>query len=544
MSILSAVAAKLLKLPAPLTRKIIHTKDIQVAMSDGVILLTDLYQPDVDMALPTMLVRSPYGKGPMFSFLNATLVAERGFNVVFQCVRGTHGSGGEFNFLVNEESDGADTVEWIKKQPWFNGELSTSGMSYLGYNQWAIAANYGSFLKTMNVSVSTSSFYKQLYMGDALSFEAHYGWANMMKDAGESKADMKTSSEALMKKNNLGLHLPLQTADEVGIGRKVGIWKDMINHSEPPYSHWEQTDHSKALTEISADVNFTTGWYDIFLPWSFDDYEALKKAGHKPVLTVGPWSHISMPLMFESLRQTLACTKTVDEVNKPSPRQLPVRINVMGSNQWKEFAQWPPENSQPEAWLLQPEFGLSKTPSADSPADRYTYDPAKPTPNLGGALMGSQWGAKDNRKLEARKDVLCYSSEPLSENYEIIGYVNAVLWIKSSLQHTDFFIRLCDVLPNGKSMNICDGIQRIRPESHQADNNGVIRVDIKLWPTAYCFKKGHKIRVQISSGAHPRIARNTGSGEPAATAVKLVSAQQEIYHDSQYQSLIVLPAMK
>ena len=155
--------------------------------------------------------------------------------------------------------------------------------------------------------------------------------------------------------------------------------------------------------------------------------------------------------------------------------------------------------------------------------------------------MGRGGGARDNRILEARSDVLIFTSEPMRRDFEVIGPVNAELYVRSNLKHTDFFVRLCDVHPSGKSMNICDGIRRVRPMRPEPEPDGCLCVKIEMWPTAYCFQRGHRIRVQVSSGAHPRYARNTGSGEPIGEATRLCAAEQAVFHDPSHPSAIILP---
>jgi len=150
-------------------------------------------------------------------------------------------------------------------------------------------------------------------------------------------------------------------------------------------------------------------------------------------------------------------------------------------------------------------------------------------------------GPKDNRKLERRKDVLVYSSAPLEHDLEVIGSLRVTLYVKSSLQHTDFFARLCDVAPSGKSINLSDGIVRLSPGRFAVAADGVQKVEIELWPTANCFLQGHRIRVQVSSGSHPRYARNLGSGEPLATGTRLIPADQQVFHDTVHPSAIILP---
>jgi hypothetical protein len=162
---------------------------------------------------------------------------------------------------------------------------------------------------------------------------------------------------------------------------------------------------------------------------------------------------------------------------------------------------------------------------------------------MGGVSLGQNSGPKDQRALEARADVLTYTSTPLDRDLEVIGPVQAELFVRSSLAHTDFFASLCDVDPAGKSINLCDGLLRVRPEHSMPQPDGSLQLCLDLFPTAHRFKQGHCVRVQVSSGAHPRFARNTGSGEPLATATTLKVAEQTVYHDAAHPSAIMLPVM-
>ncbi len=153
-------------------------------------------------------------------------------------------------------------------------------------------------------------------------------------------------------------------------------------------------------------------------------------------------------------------------------------------------------------------------------------------------------GPKDNRNLEARADVLVYTSAVLEHDVEVIGPVTAELYVRSSLQHTDFFARLCVVEPSGKPINVCDGIVRLNPGQPVPQADGSLHIQVDLWPTAYRFRRGQRMRVQVSSGAHPRFARNLGSGEPLATGTTLRVADQTIYHDPEHPSAILLPILR
>jgi putative CocE/NonD family hydrolase len=218
-----------------------------------------------------------------------------------------------------------------------------------------------------------------------------------------------------------------------------------------------------------------------------------------------------------------------------------VRVFVMGRNRWKNLADWPPPGYAPQRWFLQPTGRLAPQPPGAASPDRYRYDPAHPTPAVGGSSLSRNAGPKDNRAVEARPDVLVYTSARLEHEVEVIGPLRADLFVQASLEHTDFFVRLCDVDPKGRSINISDGLVRLRPGDPTVGDDGVWRITVELWATAHCFKPGHRIRVQVAGGSHPRYARNPGSGEPLATATRLLPAEHTIYHDAAHPSAILLP---
>jgi putative CocE/NonD family hydrolase len=179
-------------------------------------------------------------------------------------------------------------------------------------------------------------------------------------------------------------------------------------------------------------------------------------------------------------------------------------------------------------------------PASSSEPDRYRYDPADPTPSVGGIGMLTG-GAVDNRALEARPDVLVYTSDELSEPLEFIGPVKADLFVTSTLDHTDFFVRLCDVSPDGRSVNVCDGLRRFDPTSIRRSADGTFLAEVTMWPVGYRFGRRHRLRVQVSSGAHPVYARNLGTGEPAASATAMRAADQAVHHEPGRLSSLTLP---
>jgi putative CocE/NonD family hydrolase len=216
----------------------------------------------------------------------------------------------------------------------------------------------------------------------------------------------------------------------------------------------------------------------------------------------------------------------------------------MGTRTWQEFSQWPPAG-ETQRWFLGRWGTLGTEPPSESAADRFHFNPRDPTPGVGGATLNVRnAGRRDQRRREHRHDVLTYTSPVLTDDLTVIGPLSATLYLRSSLEHTDFHVRLCDVSPKGRSFNLSDGIVRLAPGSVQKQPDGSFPLEISLWPTANTFKKGHRIRVQVSSGAHPLFARNAGTGEPLTTGANLLSADQEVFHDEARPSSIALPVVK
>jgi putative CocE/NonD family hydrolase len=285
---------------------------------------------------------------------------------------------------------------------------------------------------------------------------------------------------------------------------------------------------------VAVPVSSIAGWYDIFLPGQLRDYQALRSAGHLARLTVGPWSHTSRDASIASVQETLQFGLALARGEVP-PQRAPVRLFVMGEEAWHDFESWPPSGYAPQRFYLQPGNALATRPAGESAADRYRYDPAHPTPAIGGARLLSGAGRADNRALEARADVLTFTTDRLDQDVEVIGDVRAEIWCRSSLPWADVFVRLCDVDAEGRSYNVCDGLTSL---------SGADRVScasVRLWPTAHRFKRGHRIRIQVSSGAFPRYARNPGTGEPHTTATSLRAADQEVFHDPAHPSAVILP---
>ena len=542
MSLISRFMGWYLKLPPAETYAVEVERDLPVPMPDGAVLLADHYYPPKGGKRPTILVRSPYGRAGLIGEMFALAFAERGFQMLLQSCRGTFGSGGEFYPFRDDRPDGLETIAWLKQQEWYSGEFAMFGLSYLSYVQWAVGDAAGPELKALVPIVTTSEFRTVNYPGESFALDTILSWAQSMVFQEDSPLQALLSRFQHTRQLKKGLfHLPLNQADTVAAGKTIPFYQDWLTHNAPGEPYWQQSDHSERVSQATAPVHLIGGWYDVLFPQTIACYLRLKEAGRNPYLTIGPWTHGAPGMQPVMMNETLHWLRAHMLNDRRGLRKLPVRVCVMGTNEWKDFDAWPPAGYTVQHWYLTPKGGLSTSLWFGSEPDRYRYDPADPTPSVGGSSLTPNSGPRNNRKLEARGDVLVYSSAPLERDLEVIGPVRAELYVKSSLEHTDFYTRLCDVSPSGKSTNISDGIARLEPGRLEPEADGVLKVLIDLWPTAHCFKQGHRIRLQVSSGAHPRYARNPGSGEPLATATKLVPADQQVFHNGVYASAVILP---
>jgi len=549
MNILSHMLEEWLKLPPPETRDIQVERSISVPMPDGAVLLADRHFPRGGGRPPLILVRSPYGRRGFWGLLCGRAFAERGFQVLLQSCRGTFGSGGVLDpFGPDERRDGLATVAWMRRQPWYPGAFGTFGPSYLGMVQWAIAADAGPEHRAIAAQVTTSDLRAPFYglAGESFSLQTMLGW--VAENARQERPfallrQMLGGRRAERRLGRLCGHLPLRDLDRLVTGRRVPFWQEWLAHNEPGDGYWNDRRFQDTLPSVTAPVHLLGGWYDFLLPALLRDYAALREAGRAPHLTVGPWRHADNECTPAGIRESLTWLRAHLLGDTSGLRPDPVRIFVTGADEWRDLPAWPPR-TEPAPWYLQADGGLSPAPPTPSDPDRYTYDPADPTPNLAGPVGNDGVARVDNRPLEARADVLTYTGAPLEDDMEVAGGVTADLFVRSSLPHTDFFARLCDVDPEGESLNICDALLRLVPGRPSPEPDGTLRVRFALWPAAHRFRRGHRLRLLVASGAHPRFARNPGSGEPLATATTLLRAEQRVFHDPDHPSAIILPVAR
>jgi uncharacterized protein len=547
---LGKVAARAWSLP-PQRNQVAVERDLQVPMSDGTVLLADHYLPVSVASAATILVRCPYGRGGVFALQNAQILAERGYHVLLQSIRGTFGSGGEFEPMRHEIADGQDTVAWLRQQSWFEGRLATYGPSYLGFVQWALAMDPPPELVAAIVHVAPHDFSRSAYRNGVFDLYNYVSWSDLVahqESIGMLRAMARTTTAERRLRPMLN-RLPVTAGYRDLLGREPTWAERWLEHPQATDAFWTPLQCAAALERITAPVLLVGGWHDLFIEQTLEQYRTLAARGGPTRMVVGPWAHLDL-----TSHGSVAITESLawlDRYAGPArnsrrgPRPAgrpdhPVRIWVggEGAGEWREIPDWPPPGTAQQRWYLGARGSLGTAePSPGIPAAGFRYDPADPTPSPGGAIMAVNAGSRDNGAVERRLDVLVFSSDPLDEPVEVVGEVAAELSVTRDNQYADLFVRLCDVDPRGRSRNVCDGIVRL---TEAEPLTGTARVS--LLGAAHRFGRGHRIRLQVAGGAHPRFARNPGNGQVDAAAEDLVPTQYDIGLDEAHPSVLLLPA--
>jgi putative CocE/NonD family hydrolase len=548
MSIASEVIARRLGLPRAMTSDVVCERDLRITMADGAVLLADRYVPRAtrEQPQPTVLVRSPYGRKQLAGLIFGRLLAERGLQVIVQSVRGTFGSQGEFS-PFEERADGLETLRWIRAQPWHAQRIGMIGPSYLGLVQWALASDAGDDLGALAIQVSASQFHGQTYGSGSLTLETVASWLVLVA-VQERRLALLSMLRGLRRLPALLALLPLADLDMRATGAEVAWFRQGLASTGREDAYWVARDFAAGVGEVTAPVQLIGGWHDIFLPWMLEDFAALRASGREPQLIIGPWTHSAPGLLQAGMREGLAWLRAHLLDDARLVRRSSVRVFVTGERAgggWRELPTWPPPGADElRLWLAAGGSLESEPDRGVGGGERYRYDPGDPTPSLGGPTLLARRPVVDNRPLEARADVLTYTTTPLPQTVEAIGPVRVELFVRASSPHFDLFARVCDVDADDASWNVCDALARVGPGGSDPAADGSLRVAFDLWPIGHRFAAGHRIRLQVSSGAHPRYARNTGTGEDLLTATTLRPVDLEVLHGAQHPSVLVLSALE
>ena len=566
-------------------------RNVPVEMRDGTVLRADIYRTDGASSRPVLLLRNPYGE-PMVRTAPVLPAVEAGFTVVVQHCRGTGASDGEFATFEHEAADGADTIEWCSRQPWCDGTVAMYGPSYLGMVQFAAASAGPAALRAMAPVATPADYhwglaYRQgaFQLGQALAWHLLKTGQQLAYDAAAGQDTGPELSEllALMTDPAAGYaHLPLR--DTPGVSRIVPSWRAWLDHEERD-SYWEGLSYRDTRDRVTAPALHVGGWFDLFLGGTLDNYVTLSQraatAGARDGqrLIVGPWTHVDRTgsvgeLSFGAFASDVAIqleqvtigflrrAVAADSPDAPGRADLPgprVRLFVMGDNVWRDEGEWPLARTEWTRWYLHSDGRLAPSEPRDSGRpSRYVHDPRDPVPTVGGATLmaggagGISWmaGPRDQRAVEARPDVLSFTSEVLASDLEVTGPVSVTLHAATSAADADFTAKLVDVWPDGRAMSVTDGIVRAR---YRAGNGRadpvapgqVYEYTIDLIATSQVFKAGHRLRVDVASSNFPCYDRNPGNGASAATATEadFTVAEQVICHDAERPSYITLPVI-
>lgn len=524
-----------------------HFDNIRVPMRDGIFLSTNVFLPEGSGPFPTILIRTPYDAGLT---KNANEWTDKGFAVVYQDVRGRFRSEGEDIPWISEKEDAEDTLNWMTKEPWCNGNVGMYGGSYLGYTQVAAVRTGHPALKVVTPTLIGADRYYTSYWGGALR-HGLTGW--YLRKGGK----------------DLEKHVPLSTLDQFVSGKEIPYWHEVLAH--PTYDDfWKKQSIHADFEKIQAPAFIRTGWFDLFLADAFDLFNGIRNhagsalARQQTRMIVGPWPHEINKTDFcdadfganakisDLFEQEVAYMSHFLR-GDPKDSAAPLRLFVMGINEWRDEYEWPLARTKWTKFYLsgngQANSAAGDGRLADKPSgadDHYDYDPANPTPTSGGAWGFNNVGLKNQEEIEKRRDVLVYTSDPLKEAVEVTGTVKARLSISSSAPDTDFTVKLVDVAPDGQTLGVTDGIVRARyrnqvPEGELLKPGEIYQVNVTCIPTSYVFKAGHRMRVQVSSSNFPMFARNLNTGEAIAEEKTPIIAKQTIHHSEEHPSYLELP---
>jgi putative CocE/NonD family hydrolase len=563
-------------------------------MRDGVNLAGDLYRPSGAGRYPTLLQRTPYNKSASNGVAQAYALraAEAGYAVLVQDVRGRFNSSGTFRGFLQEQPDGFDTCAWIVEQSWSNGRIGTFGNSYVGMTQWQAVLAGAPGLQAIAPVVTAADYHNGwTYQGGAFNLYFNYSWGTAglaLETAGRRRAADPSAT------GHAELVARVDSMDEWLAKTPLDHDQTLIAHA-PYYQEWlDHPDLDAYWDHLNVDGKYESitipslnvgGWHDVFLGGTLANYTGMRwhgktsEAREGTRLIVGPWSHQtygSGNAVGDYWPGTLSSSDAIDvvgtqlrffdrwlrDLDSGLDNEPPVSIFVMGDNTWRAESSWPLERAQAVEFFLG-SGGRANSSATDgklrrdlpkseqSTPDHFLSDPRNPVPTAGGQLCchlhWSPSGVYDQREIEARNDVLVYTTEPFTERTEITGPVSVILYAASSACDCDWTAKLVDVCPCGCARNITDGIIRARYRNSMRTPElltpgQIERYDIDLWATSIALPAGHALRLEIASSNFPRFDRNLQTGGLQATTAlsEAIVAHQTVLHDREHPSRLIV----
>lgn len=586
--------------PLPVARhKARLKKSVWVPMRDGVRLSTDLYFPDgAGSRSPVIFIRTPYNKNKYRTESSlAYLFAGQGYVVAVQDTRGRFESEGQYTISTPDTEDGYDAIEWLAMQPWSSGRIGTYGCSYVGDVQIMAARARPPHLTAMIPQAAGSNVPTRGFgaiNGGAVELASTVGWmwrngskvflkppSGSPEDFWAKFGDHFNPAPELPKPDYPKLWGTLPLMD---IFREVGVrtdWENILTHG--PGDHWwVQRGYLKETDKFDTPALQINSWYDFGVAETLYQFTLMQKNAvsrrgrQNQFIVVSPTSHCRSEMATEHtivgerdlgsaqlnywdmyLKWFEYWLKGIENGVRDMPR---VRIYVMGKNEWRNESEWPLARTEFRNYYLHSsgrannllgDGRLNPLRADQETPDKYVYDPGNPVPSRGGPLccMGTSdapEGSFDQREVEARDDVLVYSTPPLDKGMEVTGPLQAVLYVSSDARDTDFTAKLVDVYPDGTAYNIQEGVLRARyregwDKKVWMEPHKVYEVNLQMEATSNFFGPGHRVRLEISSSNFPRFDRNLNTGGNNYDETEWVLAHNAIYHSSEYPSHVVLP---
>ena len=557
-------------------------RNVAMKTRDGVTLYADIYRPAGDGSFPVLLQRTPYNKNYTADF--GRLAAEHGFMVVVQDVRGRYTSEGEWYPFKHETDDGYDTVEWAAGLPHSNGKVGMFGGSYVGATQMLAAIGHPPHLAGICPVVTASNYHENwTYQGGAFEQWFNESWTSGLAQDTANRL-IKHDTNALVGDSVLPLTdypvFNVKPASGSQLTRELApYFIDWLEH--PLYdSYWKQWAIDENYDKIEVPALTIAAWYDLFQGGSLENFLGMKahagneaaRKGQRLIITIGGHAGTGRKIgavdfgpaaaEYDENALTLEWYEYLFQGKQNEfASDKPVRIFVMGENKWRDEAAWPLARAKETKYYLHSEGkansdagdgSLSLEAKGATAPDSFVYDPANPVPTVGGPLCCDPEhlaaGPQDQKDVEARQDVLVYSTPVLDRDIEVTGPVRLDLFAKSSAVDTDFTAKLVDVWPNGFAQNLTEGILRARFRDSETEATPIIpgkvyEYKIDVWSTSNVFLKGHRIRLEVSSSNFPRFDRNLNTGKSAAESADMVKATQTILHDAEHPSALVLPVV-
>jgi putative CocE/NonD family hydrolase len=549
-------------------------ENLSMAMRDGVGLRGDLYQPDTDERRPVVLVRTPYGKQGYREDSLVRGAVERGLAVFVQDVRGRYASDGTFDPYRQEGRDGHDSVEWLAVQPWSNGRIATAGLSYPGAAQWLLAVEAPPHLVCIFPAMCFSSGRQFFYFNGSWDLSWIPWTANNIapdirrrrnlpgpKSGAEAREVWRREGHAALR------HVPLDTLPLLkGVADFYFEWLDHPDDG----SFWDFADIESKHDRVRVPAFNFSGWHDEgYGPvGATRNFRGMRRSGTGDAakhqrLVIGPWTHgeptiqstrvgdrdfgAAAGLDYDALVLDW-CDWHLRGIDRGMATAPSVRVFVMGVNRWRESRDWPVPASLRTFYLGSGGRLIAEPPGGSEAPATFTYDPNDPVEDL---HYTAGLGPHDQRAIEKRSDVLVFTTDPLPDDLEVIGNVEVRLWIASTAPDTDFVARVLDVEPDGPAWNLMSPTLEVIRARYRDDEREPelmrpgrpYELVLRWGITGNLFKKGHRIRLQVTSSFFPHIDRNPNTGRPAAHEARLVPARQTVFHDRSRPSRVILPVV-